>query len=73
MILEAKGLGKTFSGKKALEGVSLEVKKGDILGIIGSSGAGKSTLLRCLSSLEPEFEGEVNFYGKPFSFQDKKA
>ncbi len=73
MILEAKGLGKVFSGKRALEGVSLEVKKGDILGVIGSSGAGKSTLLRCLSSLESEFEGEVNFYGKPFSFLDKKA
>lgn len=73
MILETKGLGKVFSGKKALEGVSLEVKKGDVLGIIGSSGAGKSTLLRCLSSLESEFEGEVSFYGKPFSFGNKKS
>lgn len=73
MIIEAKGLGKSFLGKKALKGVFLEVKKGDILGIIGSSGAGKSTLLRCLSSLEPEFEGEVKFCGKPFSFEDRVA
>lgn len=73
MTLEARGLGKEFLGKKAVEGVSLRIEKGDVLGIIGSSGAGKSTLLRCLSSLEPEFEGEVLFDGKPFSFENKKA
>jgi len=66
MILEAKGLTKLFSGKKALDGVSLKVAKGDIFGIIGSSGAGKSTLLRCLSSLERDFEGGVKLSGEIF-------
>lgn len=73
MILEAKGLRKEFFKNRALDGVSLEVKKGDIFGIIGSSGAGKSTLLRCLSSLESNFEGEVVFFGEPFHFSKKEV
>lgn len=73
MLIETKKLKKWFLGKKALEDISLGIQKGEVFGVIGSSGAGKSTLLRCLSSLEEEFEGEVLFEGKPFSFKDKKA
>ena len=48
----------------ALKGVSLEVKEGEIFGIIGMSGAGKSTLVRTLNRLEEVTEGTVSFYGK---------
>ena len=72
MLLQAKELEKSFQGKKVLHGISLDVQKGEIFGIIGSSGAGKSTLLRCLSSLEEDFKGEVLFDGSPFSFKDAK-
>ena len=41
-----------FGSTPALDGVSLTVRKGEILGIIGRSGAGKSTLIRCLNGLE---------------------
>ena len=48
----------------ALKGVSLEVKEGEIFGIIGMSGAGKSTLVRTLNRLEEVTSGTVSFYGK---------
>ena len=53
--------GKEFT---ALKGVSLEVKEGEIFGIIGMSGAGKSTLVRTLNRLEEVTSGTVSFYGK---------
>ena len=48
----------------ALKGVSLEVREGEIFGIIGMSGAGKSTLVRTLNRLEEVTSGTVSFYGK---------
>ena len=53
--------GKEFT---ALKGVSLDVKEGEIFGIIGMSGAGKSTLVRTLNRLEEVTSGTVSFYGK---------
>ena len=47
-----------------LSDISLEVKKGDVFGIVGHSGAGKSTLLRCLNGLESYSEGSVRVGGK---------
>lgn len=55
---------KSFGSKKVLKGISLEVNKGDIIGIIGPSGCGKSTLLRCINGLEKPDSGEVILDGK---------
>ena len=67
-IIEIKNLSKTFgtgeSQVTALQDVNLQIKKGDIFGIIGLSGAGKSTLVRCINLLERPDEGEVLFHGK---------
>src|SRR5262245_58262904 len=53
-------IGKTYpNGARALEGVSLKVDAGEILGVIGSSGCGKSTLLRAISGLDPPTLGQV--------------
>jgi len=52
-------LKRRFGATPALDGVSLTVQKGEILGIIGRSGAGKSTLIRCLNGLERPDSGEV--------------
>lgn len=52
-MLKIEHLKKTFSGKTILDDISLEVKSGEIVSIIGPSGTGKTTLLRC-----------VNFLGK---------
>ena len=62
-IIQIKNVTKTFIGKdnqvEALKGISLDINKGDIYGIIGMSGAGKSPLVRCLNSLEKPTTGTV--------------
>lgn len=62
-IIQIKNVTKTFIGKdnqvEALKGISLDINKGDIYGIIGMSGAGKSTLVRCLNYLEKPTTGNV--------------
>ena len=53
-----KNLTKSFANTKVLDDVSLDVRKGDIYGILGLSGAGKSTLVRCINGLERFEKGE---------------
>ncbi|HTO33615.1 MAG TPA: ATP-binding cassette domain-containing protein [Pararhizobium sp.] len=55
---------RNFGKTAALDGVSLSVRKGEILGIIGRSGAGKSTLIRCLNGLERPDSGSVEIEGR---------
>ena len=50
---------KNFGGLKVLKGVSTEIKKGEVVAIIGPSGSGKSTMLRCMNLLEVPTFGEV--------------
>ncbi|AFI03369.1 methionine ABC transporter ATP-binding protein [Helicobacter cetorum] len=60
MIVELKNIQKIYAnGFHALKGVDLELKKGDVLGVIGYSGAGKSTLIRLINCLERPSSGEV--------------
>lgn len=63
-MIQAEGLGKNFGGNKVLRSVSLDVRQGDIFGIVGPSGAGKSTLLRCLNGLETYDKGSVKVMGR---------
>ncbi len=62
--IEIKDLHKSFEGKTVLDGVSLNVEKGDIYGILGLSGAGKSTLVRCINGLEIPDRGEIYYKGE---------
>ena len=75
-IIEIKNLSKTFgSGETqvaALQDVNLQVKAGEIFGIIGLSGAGKSTLVRCMNLLERPDEGEILFHGKNLMEMNEK-
>ena len=75
MLLEAKSLYKTYTQTsgffvrrqriiKALNNVSLSIKKGETLAIVGESGSGKSTLARCLLQLLSLDQGELFFKGK---------
>ena len=63
-LIEIKGLYKSFGSLKVLKGVSTEIKKGEVVSIIGASGSGKSTLLRCMNLLEKPTFGEVWMGGK---------
>ena len=64
-VLQVSNLRKAFGGITAVDGVSFEVREGEILGIIGPNGSGKSTLFNCvLGQLSPT-EGEVRIDGKP--------
>ena len=67
-MLEVKNLKKSFGNKKVLKGISFNVSKGDVIGIIGPSGCGKSTLLRCLNLLEIPTSGTIIFEGKKMNY-----
>ena len=52
ILLSAKGISKTFQGKKVLDNINIEIMKSEVVSITGSSGAGKTTLLNILSTLD---------------------
>ena len=60
-LIQVRGLRKSFGKTEVLRGVSFDVKRGEVLAIIGPSGSGKSTLLRCLNFLEEYQAGDVLF------------
>jgi putative multiple sugar transport system ATP-binding protein len=73
-ILEIENLTKEFPGVRALENVSLKVKKGEIHAVCGENGAGKSTLMSCISCVYPKgsYEGRVCFKERETSYQSVK-
>lgn len=72
VILEMRGITKTFPGVKALDNVSFNVKQGEIHALVGENGAGKSTLMKVLSGVYPHgtYEGDIFFEGKECKFND---
>jgi len=62
-LLEIHNLRKSFDDLEVIKDISLEVDKGEVLGIIGPSGSGKSTLLRCATNLETPDGGEIRYDG----------
>lgn len=62
-LLKVKNLKKSFNDNVVLKDISLNVEKGEVLAIIGPSGSGKSTLLRCITGLEQEDSGVIDFDG----------
>ena len=70
VILETRNLKKSFGKLEVLKGISTEIRRGEVVSIIGPSGGGKSTFLRCLNLLETPDSGQVLFKGQDIT--DKK-
>jgi len=67
LALHADSLSKSYSNKKILEHISLQVEAGEFISLIGPSGCGKSTLLRLLLGEEPSDSGSLHVFGKEVS------
>ena len=64
-VLEMKNIRKSFGELEVLKDISLEVRPGEVVSIIGPSGSGKSTLLRCATFLETVDAGQIAYMGTP--------
>jgi ribose transport system ATP-binding protein len=72
LLLQAEGVTKTFPGVKALSGMSLGLRKGEVLALVGENGAGKSTLMKLLTGIYPMEEGQFWLEGQPLSVKNPK-
>jgi polar amino acid transport system ATP-binding protein len=72
-IVSVAGLRKRFGANEVLQGIDLQVERGEVIAIIGKSGSGKSTLLRCINGLEVFQEGALQVDGQPLRHGDAKA
>jgi polar amino acid transport system ATP-binding protein len=72
-IVAVRQLRKRYGTNEVLKGVDLDVKRGEVIAIIGKSGSGKSTLLRCINGLEEFQEGTLHVDGQPLRHDDAKA
>jgi ABC-2 type transport system ATP-binding protein len=62
-VAEVRGLKKNFNGFMAVDGISFDIKRGEILGLLGPNGAGKTTTLHMLLGLTTPTEGEIRVFG----------
>ena len=70
-MIKLKNIHKKFGDLHVLKGIDEEIKKGEVVAIIGPSGSGKSTLLRCINFLEVPTDGEVHFENEMISGNSK--
>ena len=69
-LLEAIGIGKRFPGVRALQDVTLRLKAGEVLALVGENGAGKSTLMKILAGVQSPDEGGLKVAGKDVAFSN---
>ena len=73
ILLSVNNLHKTFGKLDVLQGVTIDIRKGDVVAIIGPSGCGKSTFLRCLNFLEDPTSGQISFQGNVVFKNERRA
>jgi ribose transport system ATP-binding protein len=67
-LLELSGVGKTFGGVTALQGVDFSLMAGEIHGLVGENGAGKSTLMKIIAGVHANYQGQMRLDGQPVHF-----
>ena len=72
VLLRMQGISKSFPGVKALDNVSLDVRRGTVHALMGENGAGKSTLMKCLFGIYTKDEGKILLDGEEVSFRTAK-
>ena len=72
MLLECKGVHKSYGSKKVLHQVDFSIEEGRIVGLLGKNGTGKSTLLKLINDLLIPDGGEILFLGNPIGIESKK-
>lgn len=65
-LLDMRGITKAFSGVRALDGIDLTVRRGEVVGLCGENGAGKSTMMKVLSAVYPHrtWDGSIHWEGR---------
>src|SRR5687767_14826038 len=72
-LLALKGFTKSFGPVEAMKGVSLEVRSGEVMGLLGDNGAGKSTLVKAIAGVQPADAGDATFEGRPVELDSPQA
>lgn len=72
MMIKIEGLNKFFGDKHVLKDIDLDIKEGEVIGLIGPSGSGKSTLIRSINFLEEPTSGKIYFKGELLDKTSKK-
>jgi D-xylose transport system ATP-binding protein len=71
-ILELRGISKSFGSVQALADVDFEVRRGEVMALVGDNGAGKSTLVKCVAGIHAPDSGEILFEGTPVHINSPK-
>jgi D-xylose transport system ATP-binding protein len=72
-LLALKGISKSFGAVEALKEVDLELRPGEVVGLVGDNGAGKSTLIKAIAGVQPADDGEALFEGNPVTLTSPQA
>jgi D-xylose transport system ATP-binding protein len=73
LLLELRGVSKSFGSVQALADVDFEVRNGEVMALVGDNGAGKSTLIKCVAGIHAMDDGEIIFDGQRVSITSPKA
>jgi simple sugar transport system ATP-binding protein len=73
IVMQGRGLGKRYGGVQALEGVDIEIRRGEILAIVGDNGAGKSTLVKILTGVTRPDSGTLELDGQTVEFDSPRS